>query len=216
MDKSRIDPPNKPYSPVAYTLPDAYGNDVQMIAYWSPDGKRPMPDAVHFLSILHNVDKVEANKKLPQIKTHCLMFKGNYFIEIAKLKELLQHNKIPRTPSKFSKSEAEVFRNRIIASFDAFEKGDSSMVILNTMNRQAALTSASVSNTPTVPGASSVSGASSSPVEEMMPRPLRQKKVATMPTFPITSVQASCNGASPSIALSAASAASAMQVRLLV
>ena len=174
-------------------LPDANGNEVQMMCYWSADGKRPMADPVYFLMILYNVDKVEANKKFSKFKDHCDYIKGRWYIEIAKLKELLENKKISHTPSTFPREEANPFRNRIIARFNAFEEGDMSMVIdarnalLNTMNRQAALTSASVSNATTVAGASSVSGASSSSVEEVMPRPLRQKKVAMMPTFPITS-----------------------------
>ena len=215
MDKSLIDPPNKPYSPVPFVLQDHEGNDVDMEARWCKHGKMPMLDAEGVLTLLYKGDQVMAHRKLNHINKHCKLIENKWFIEITKLIELLQtKNAIPGT-HEFKRDKAKLYRDRIVTILtSSITKARTASV--SNAPAVAGASSAFVSDAPAVAGASCVSGASSSSVEKVMPRPLRQKKIATMPTFAITSAQAACNGASHSSVLSAASAASAMQVRLLV
>ena len=183
----------------------------KMRAYWCAEGKKPMCVVLHFISITNK--KYDEDK---HAKTVWALFKQHFseridgydVTDIAGLKSLL---KILPHVHGFAKHNAVPFRSDLLSTLTAFENGDTSMiedlgenaewpadtpfsampVLINTTNRQAAVTAASVS----------------------MPVPARQKQAALLPTFPFKVVLAGSSGASAS---SAPSAASAMQVRLLV
>jgi hypothetical protein len=106
---------------------------------------------------------------------------------------------------EFALHNAAPFRRDLLSTLTAFENGDTATwpagmvfmdtsALINITNRQAAATLMH-----------------SKRVDEVVPVPVRQKKVAVHCTFPIT--EAGSSGASAS---SAPSAASVMQVRLLV
>lgn len=170
MDKSLIYAPNKPKSSVAFKVADK-----QMRAYWSADGKRPMPELLHFLSIVKNQFEDKARPHLSMLKKNYKWqdINGKEVMEIATLKQILIDDVIPYT-HLLPKGPATTLRNGIIATFTAFENGDTSMIndvrdaVINTLNRQAAITVASVSDAQTVADASSVAGASSMSKEDCM------------------------------------------------
>ena len=185
-------------------------------AYWSADGKRPMYECLPFMSIAYKKhDQNEyANHKLQNMKNalgteltkhihnlgddtpDCMYLDGLKFLvsKMGSTKEFALHNAAP-------------FRRDLLSTLTAFENGDTATwpagmvfmdtsALINITNRQAAATLMQ-----------------SKRVDEVVPVPVRQKKVALLPTFPFKVASAGSSGASSS---SAPSAASAMQVRLLV
>ena len=94
-----------------------------------------MPDVVHFLSILNKHDESAAKVVWSKIKNNKTRIKNCKFttikekevVDIAELLEMLLSKHIPYT-HQFRPKEADPFRDDIIATFTAFENGDTSMI----------------------------------------------------------------------------------------
>ena len=207
----------------------------KMRAYWSADGKRFKPVVLDFISIVNQqYDENTLAKRVWQPKfkrdhkfENSMHSSGLEILDISNLNKLL--GVLPYThplPEKAGK----LFRALIRANLTALDNGDPSMiedlgqfaawpadmVFMDTAsptdaaNRGAErileiMARASVQN--------QACGTSSriERVDEVLPRPVRQKMVALQRTFPIA--EPASSGASASGALPAASA---MQVRFLV
>jgi hypothetical protein len=205
-----------------------------MRAYWSDDGKRPMPVVVDFVSIVARKNDSNAYAKdlwsqLDKQRYNFQSVDGHDIMEIAELKTLL--DKLPLVKG-FAKNNSDPYRRDIRTTLTAFEDGDTSMLKdagagaaqINTTNRQATATSMQ---------------------NAVLPAPARQKMIPSQRTFALDvastvsagssvpnppyestskmhKIRANMNGAGASAgssrasASSAPSAASAMQVRLLV
>ena len=70
-----------------------------MRAYWSADGKRPMPELLHFLSIVKNQLEDQARAHLSMLKKNYKWqdINGKEPMEIATLKQILLDDVIPYT-----------------------------------------------------------------------------------------------------------------------
>jgi hypothetical protein len=199
----------------------------KMRAYWSADGKRFKPVVLDFISIVNQqYDENTLAKRVWQPKfkrdhkfENSMHSSGLEILDISNLNKLLgllpYTHPLPEKPGK-------LFRALIRADLTALENGDTSMI--EDLGRFAAWPADMVFMDTAAPTDAANRGAeriseiiarasvenqaydTSSRIErvEVLPRPVRQKMVASMRTFPITEAEAASSGAS------------AMQVRLLV
>ena len=203
-----------------------------MHAYWSADGRRPMPVVVDFVSIVARKKNKDAYaedvwSEFDKQGYNVQSVDGHDVMEIAELKKLLRN--LPPVKG-FPKHNSDPYRRDIRTALIAFEEGDTTMLRdagagaarVNTTNRQVAATSMQNER-----------------FDEALPAPTRQKLIPSQRTFALATPssvsagssvpnppyestsknRANMNGAGrfePSLASSTRSAASAMQVRLLV
>lgn len=123
-NKTLMYAPNLPRSPLWFKL-----QDQQMRACWSLDGKRPLPELLHFVSILRQQPEDKARPTVSSLKKHYKFetIKEKPFMEIATLLEMLDNNVIGHTRD-FGPAMAKPFRDAIKTTFTAFLQGDSSMI----------------------------------------------------------------------------------------
>jgi len=107
--------------------------DEQICTWWSSDGKRPMLDIVHLLSIVNKHTESAAKevwrktqKKMSKIGKECKFitidegYYGKNIMEIAYILELFE-NKCVGYTLKFKREYADPFRDTIIATLKAID-----------------------------------------------------------------------------------------------
>jgi hypothetical protein len=119
-----LDAPNLPGSQLEFKV-----EDKQIRGRWSPDGKRPMLELLHFVSIVKQQTENEARPNLSKLRQNYKveLIKGNDCMEIATLDQMLVDDVIPYT-RLFDKRTAKPFRDAIKATLRAYLQGDTSMI----------------------------------------------------------------------------------------